>query len=85
MVLIKYDKKEIQVIDQGIGVSDNEKAKVFNRFYQVEKSRTNHTGNGIGLAIAQQYAQIINAEIYISDNLPNGTTFHLSFKNVNEK
>lgn len=85
MVLIKYDKKEIQVIDQGIGISDNEKAKVFNRFYQVEKSRTNHTGNGIGLAIAQQYAQIINAEIYISDNLPNGTIFHLSFKNVNEK
>ncbi|KKW72221.1 TMAO reductase sytem sensor TorS, torS [Lactococcus cremoris] len=62
MVLIKYDKKEIQVIDQGIGISDNEKAKVFNRFYQVEKSRTNHTGNGIGLAIAQQYAQIINNE-----------------------
>ncbi|EQC58372.1 hypothetical protein LLT6_00085 [Lactococcus cremoris subsp. cremoris TIFN6] len=27
MVLIKYDKKEIQVIDQGIGVSDNEKQK----------------------------------------------------------
>ena len=83
--MIKYDKKEIQVIDQGIGVSDNEKAKVFYRFYQVEKSRTNHTGNGIGLAIAQQYAQIINAEIYISDNLPNGTIFHLSFKNVNGK
>jgi len=85
MVLIKYDKKEIQVIDRGIGISDNEKAKVFNRFYQVDKSRTNHTGNGIGLAIAQQYAQIINAEIYISDNLPVGTIFHLSFKKMSEK
>lgn len=85
MVLIKYDKKEIQVIDRGIGISDNEKAKVFNRFYQVDKSRTNHTGNGIGLAIAQQYAQIINAEICISDNLPSGTIFHLSFKKMSEK
>ncbi|MDR9867362.1 HAMP domain-containing sensor histidine kinase [Lactococcus cremoris] len=85
MVLIKYDKKEIQVIDRGIGISDNENAKVFNRIYQVDKSRTNHTGNGIGLAIAQQYAQIINAEIYISDNLPSGTIFHLSFKKMSEK
>ena len=54
--------------------------KIFNRFYQVDKSRGSHTGNGIGLAIAQQYAEIIKAKIFITDNLPEGSIFHINFE-----
>lgn len=79
-VFIKYNKKEIQIIDEGVGITDNEKTKVFNRFYQVDKSRGSHTGNGIGLAIAQQYAEIIKAKIFITDNLPQGSIFHIIFE-----
>ena len=79
-VFIKYNKKEIQIIDEGVGITDNEKTKVLNRFYQVDKSRGSHTGNGIGLAIAQQYAEIIKAKIFITDNLPQGSIFHINFE-----
>lgn len=78
-IILSYDDKEIQVIDQGIGIPDEEKYKIFNRFYRVDKSRGEIIGNGLGLAIAQQYAVKNHMKLYVTDNENQGTIFHLSY------
>ena len=85
-VTVKFDASEIQVIDLGPGIPDAEKSKIFERFYQVDKSRNGREnggkpGNGIGLAIAQQYAQNSGLELTVSDNSPHGSIFHVRFGN----
>lgn len=78
-IVLRYDEEEIQVIDQGIGIPDEEKSKIFNRFYRVDKSRGEIIGNGLGLAIAEQYAEKNQMRLNVSDNENQGSIFHLKF------
>ncbi|MHC5252476.1 HAMP domain-containing sensor histidine kinase [Listeria kieliensis] len=68
MQLLK-NKEQVQIVirDHGVGISEDEIEKVFNRFYRVDKARSRERGgNGLGLAIAKQlvegYLGTINAE-----------------------
>jgi len=74
------DSIDLSVADEGIGIADEEKEKIFERFYRVDKSRSSEIpGTGLGLAIAKQYAEACGAWIFVSDNLPQGSVFHLVF------
>lgn len=82
-VLITTHQQEIDlsVADEGSGIADSEKENIFERFYRIDKSRSSRIpGTGLGLAIARQYATRISAELFVSDNLPKGSIFHLVFK-----
>ncbi|WP_374285926.1 ATP-binding protein [Lactococcus sp.] len=69
---------DLSVADKGLGIAKDEKEKVFERFYRVDKSRSSEIpGTGLGLSIAKQYAEMMDAWIFISDNVPNGSIFHL--------
>ena len=60
---IKYvcRKKEhvrIQVADTGIGIKDENKEKVFDRFFQEQHISTTYIGSGIGLHIVKEYVTL---------------------------
>ena len=62
------------VQDQGCGISDEDKEKVFDRFYRVDKARSRGQGGlGLGLSLAQAIVQQHQGVIKILDNKPCGT------------
>ncbi|MNJ59936.1 Alkaline phosphatase synthesis sensor protein PhoR [compost metagenome] len=61
----------VQVIDSGIGISDEHIGKVRDRFFQVNHNRG---GTGLGLAISQQLVELHNGEMEIHSELGAGTT-----------
>ncbi len=70
------DTVQIAVSDTGAGISDEDKPKVFDRFYRTDKSRNSKTGgNGLGLAIAQWVVQQHHGKLTIKDNQPTGAIF----------
>jgi len=68
----------ISVADTGIGISDTDKAHIFERFYQVENSAKAGSGNGIGLSMAYEYVRLHNGSISVADNPGGGTVFTIS-------
>lgn len=57
------------VADQGPGIPESERDKVFRRFYRLEASRTT-PGNGLGLSIVKAIAELHGASVELSDNQP---------------
>ncbi len=75
-VAIQNDQPTITIADQGIGISDVDKSHVFERFYRVDQARSQAIpGTGLGLAIVARLAELNQAQISVSDNLPHGTIF----------
>ncbi|HEX7366505.1 MAG TPA: HAMP domain-containing sensor histidine kinase [Pelobium sp.] len=69
-----------KVADLGIGISDAEKAKVFEKFYRVGSEDTRKTkGTGLGLFIVKQVLDHHQAQIKVKNNQPKGTVFEVSF------
>ncbi|MCS5562938.1 HAMP domain-containing sensor histidine kinase [Marinobacter qingdaonensis] len=58
-----------EVRDSGIGIPDDEKEQVFQRFYRVGKSRS-LPGNGLGLSLVSAVAEIHQGRIVLSDTYP---------------
>lgn len=65
------------VTDSGPGISEKEIKRIFERFYQIDKSRSGGTGRGIGLglAIAKQIVEAHEGEISVSSKVGEGSTF----------
>lgn len=73
---VEGSKYQFIISDTGVGVPDDEKNKIFGRFYRVDKSRnTNSGGHGLGLAIAKQIVGLHHGHIFVRDNLPHGSEF----------
>ena len=66
----------IEIADQGIGIPDKEKKKIFQKFYRVGSEDTRATkGTGLGLYIVNEIVAAHNGAISVSDNQPRGTIF----------
>ena len=66
------------VEDQGSGISDSDKVKIFNTFEQLSEGDDRlHQGTGLGLAISQAIVNKMGSEIKVSDNNPSGCIFSL--------
>ena len=72
-------KLKIEIGDSGIGMTDEQKKKIFDLFYQADKSR-NGEGFGIGLSLSKQIADSLGAKIEVLDNKPKGSKFLITFK-----
>ena len=67
---------EIRVSDTGIGIPEEERAKVFDPFYQVDQSPTReHGGTGLGLSIVKRLVEAHHGTVSIEGNAPSGAVF----------
>ncbi|WP_317336231.1 HAMP domain-containing sensor histidine kinase [Streptococcus orisratti] len=68
----------LQVADNGPGIANEDKKKIFDRFYRVDKARTRQSGGfGLGLSLAQQIVHSLKGTIVVKDNTPKGTIFEI--------
>ena len=67
---------EVAVTDQGIGIPDEELARVFERFFRIDPARSRHTGgSGLGLSIVKHVVQNHGGDIRVWSQPGNGSTF----------
>lgn len=69
---LNYITAEIE--DEGIGISEESKSRIFERFYQGDSSRADD-GNGLGLAIVNKIIEISGGKIYFESEVGKGTRF----------
>ncbi|MGI6227607.1 MAG: sensor histidine kinase [Peptococcales bacterium] len=73
------DNKEkllFEIADTGIGISPEDLAHVFDRFYKVSKVRqASHDGSGLGLAISKEIVEYHGGEIWVESELGKGSSF----------
>ena len=62
----------LQVIDTGIGIPEDKKRKIFERFYQMENG---HEGSGIGLSLVQRLVELHHGQITLISEVEKGSTF----------
>lgn len=71
---------ELQIIDEGPGIPDDEKKKIFNRFYRIGNEATRKKqGTGLGLYLCSIIARAHNADISVTNNEPRGSNFVVVF------
>ncbi|MEO3750839.1 ATP-binding protein [Streptomyces sp. B6B3] len=69
---------EISVTDQGVGIPENDRERIFERFYRVDPARSRATGGtGLGLAIVKHVAASHGGEVQVWSAEGQGSTFTL--------
>ena len=77
--LIK-EKRMFRVIDTGIGIAKENQERVFERFFQVDRSHSKKVeGTGLGLAIVKHICLLYQIQISLSSTLGKGTSIELVF------
>ena len=82
-VIVTYEKQEdhieLSVCDQGSGIAAEELPHIFERFYRVDKSRSQLTGGmGVGLSITKAIIEAHGGTISVESQIGRGTTFIIS-------
>ncbi len=83
-VNVKLFRKDEEIhfitADSGIGISDKEKSRIFDKFYRVGSEDTRITkGTGLGLFIVKQVLERHDGTIKVQNNSPSGTIFEVIF------
>lgn len=82
VVLLKTFKEnrlaKLQVIDEGQGIPDIEKVKVFDKFFRGANRQTK--GTGLGLYLTKKIVKQHDANISVVNNMPSGSIFEIVFK-----
>jgi len=74
------ERIQLSVIDLGLGIPDDKKQLIFQRFYRVDTSHsTEIKGSGLGLSIVSQLVKLNNGSIKVLNNVPKGSIFMISF------
>ena len=73
----------IQVKDEGLGIDESEKKKIFEKFYRAGNEATKHAkGTGLGLYLTKKIITAHDGKIFIRDNTPKGSIFIIELKQV---
>ena len=73
------DILHFSVTDTGIGITEDELAKLFEEFYRVENEiNQNVKGTGLGLALAKKIVEAHKGKIWVESAFGKGTTFHFT-------
>ncbi|HEY2583061.1 MAG TPA: HAMP domain-containing sensor histidine kinase [Mucilaginibacter sp.] len=76
----KDNRVFLEVADHGIGIADDEKSRIFDKFYRVGSEDTRNTkGTGLGLYIVKEVLDKHQASIKVKDNRPVGSIFEIVF------
>lgn len=86
-VSMEYEEDTVTIsfADTGCGIRDDEKDKVFQRFYQSPTNSSSEGGSGIGLFLVSQYVEMHKGTIKIEDNKPSGSVFVVRLPVSNEE
>ncbi|WP_339258020.1 HAMP domain-containing histidine kinase [Lysinibacillus sp. FSL K6-3209] len=77
-LLMKGDKVEFQITDNGIGIAEKNLPYIFDRFYRVDEARNRQIGGtGLGLSISKMLLEKYNASIEVKSEVNVGTVFLL--------
>jgi signal transduction histidine kinase len=77
----KENQIEFSVADLGEGLAEDEKKKIFDKFYRVGEENTRKTkGTGLGLYLCKKIVQGHAGKIFVSNNQPQGSIFTVIFK-----
>lgn len=78
------EKCIVSICDEGCGISEENKDKIFDKFTRLENLNTqNVEGSGLGLYIAKNIMEKMNGDITCHANLPKGCVFCISFCTLN--
>lgn len=82
-LLLTYDNKMLQLLvsDNGIGIPDDKKEHIFERFYRADQSRSDKDHFGLGLCIAAEIVAAHNGQLLVSDTPGGGSTFTVVLSN----
>ncbi len=81
----KHGHVIVTVEDTGIGIAPEDQARIFERFYRVDKARSRELGGaGLGLAIAQWIVQLHKGSITVKSELGKGSIFEVAIPAGNE-
>lgn len=77
VLLSAHNRKAILIVsDKGVGIPNEIKGRVFEKFYRAENEETRtRKGTGLGLYIVKELVNMSGGKIYIEDNLPAGSKF----------
>jgi two-component system, OmpR family, phosphate regulon sensor histidine kinase PhoR len=72
------NKVEFEITDSGIGIAPDDQARVFERFFKADPSRTSATGgSGLGLAVAKKIVEMHSGQITVESTLGQGAAFRV--------
>ena len=83
LAILKKEGAEVrlQIIDEGPEIPDEEKKKIFSKFYRIGNEATRKTqGTGLGLYLCSKIASDHNADILVTNNTQHGSNFTVIFK-----
>ena len=73
------DRADIAVADNGIGITDEDQRRIFERFYRVDYARSrDNGGTGLGLSLVKHIAQAHGGSVDVWSKVGQGSTFTLS-------
>lgn len=77
------DKVQVKVRDTGIGISEEDQAHIFERFYKADRSRTStNGGSGLGLSIVKKIIELHGGTIEVASQPGEGTEFTVTLPHV---
>ncbi len=70
------DRVRVEVVDEGPGITSEQRERVFERFYRVDAGRSRAAGGtGLGLAIVRHLAELMHGTVGVDANVPRGCVF----------
>lgn len=77
----RNNKFVMAVADTGIGIADEEKEKIFDKFYRIGNENVRSSkGTGLGLYIVKKIVSLYKYDIAVKNNTPKGSIFEIVFK-----
>ncbi len=75
------DKLKLQVLDEGMGIPDEEKKLIFKKFYRIGNENTRQSqGTGVGLYLVKKVIELFKYDIVVRNNEPHGSIFEIIVK-----
>ena len=84
-VNLVQDEEQIitEVMDQGPGLTSDDKMKVFKKFQKLSAQPTgNEESNGLGLSIVKKYVEAMNGRVWVESEKGGGANFKVSFQKI---